>query len=623
MSKKQIPIVRTMNHRIAILLLAVISFIFIAVALSTDFPRLAENEFFGDAATYYCMGLSLARDGDLEYTRKDLARVYKEYKRGPQGIFITQSPDSGKLYFGKFFIYPLLCAPFILLFYSQGFYVANAAMLGAMLFAGYYFYHKRSGAASSVIFTVTFFLATTSLLYIYWMGPDFMNLFLVFFGYFLWLFGVRRSPLIPEKVSKFEDLLNSRWSVIFSAFFLSVATYSKPTNVLLILPPILYYLIRKRYDRSVIFAVTFGTVVLMLFGLNFYFTEQFNPYGGERRTFINKYPLEDSQADFMTLGIGTSVTKDVPGVHLDRRIFYNFFYYFFGRFSGMAFYFTPCFYCLLVFLWRPKSLARWLIVGIFFVEMMTFLTLIPQNYFGGGGCVGNRYFLNLAPLFFFIIPPDSLGKARNIFLWLVWAVFLSGMMSHPVYYSFHPAENAKKWPYTWLPVEMTALNDIPINCDVLYRRQPYFGENLIHPDYWLYFLDNNTYLKENDGFWVQGGTSAQFILRTPFPVKEAVFTIKNGRTERPNKIAIRKGFESRKLTLGRNKNETFSFPLDDGFPYGGTHLFHFTISCTEGFVPRFTDPLSYDERFLGCFCQITVVPAEKDGSSGAAHTREE
>jgi hypothetical protein len=84
---------------------------------------------------------------------------------------------------------------------------------------------------------------------------------------------------------------------------------------------------------------------------------------------------------------------------------------------------------------------------------------------------------------------------------------------------------------------------------------------------------------------------------------------------------IRKGyFKKKKLTLGRNKNETLSFALGDGFPYAGSHLYHFSLSCTEGFVPRFTDPLSYDERFLGCFCQITVVPAEGGLSPGAKQT---
>jgi len=602
-----------MNLKKALFILAVISVGFMAVVLSTDFPGLTQGGFFGDSATYYCMGLSLALDGDLEYTRDDLSRIYKEYKRGPQGIFLTQNPGSGKLYYAKFFMYPLLCVPFILLFYSNGFYLVNALMLSALLFAGYFFYRKTAGSAASLIFTCTFFLASSSLLYIYWMGPDFTNLFLVFFGYFFWLFRIENRSFPGERLSPVEKLLQSRWTILLSAFFLALAAYSKPTNGLLILPPLVYLAWKRNLNRSAMYILSFGLVVIVLFGLNYYFTEQFIPYGGERRSFIDHYPLEDGRADFSSLGVGSSVSKDVPSVHVDKRIIYNLFYYFFGRFSGIAYYFTPCFFCLLMFLFRPKSMVRWLIVSAIFLQIFTFIVLIPHNYFGGGGCVGNRYFLNIAPLFFFIIPSKSLGTARHVFLWLIWAVFLAGVMIHPVYYSYHPAENAKRWPYTWLPVEMTALNDLPINCDALHRRQPFFGRDVSpHPDYWIYFLDNNTYLKENDWFWVQGGTRAQFILRASFPIQEAIFTLRNGRTDGPNRIIIRKGFRSKKLILEPSSSKTCSFTLGKGFPYAGSFLHLFSVSCEKGFVPRFTDPLSYDERFLGCLCQIQVIPRAEE-----------
>ena len=41
--------------------------------------------FFGDAATYYTLGHSLADDLDFEYRREDLVRVWQEFPSGPEG----------------------------------------------------------------------------------------------------------------------------------------------------------------------------------------------------------------------------------------------------------------------------------------------------------------------------------------------------------------------------------------------------------------------------------------------------------------------------------------------------------------------------------------------------------
>ena len=57
-------------------------------ALTVKFPVVA----FGiqsDEATYYSLGHSIATDWDMQFQRRDLARVWKEFPTGPQGIFLT------------------------------------------------------------------------------------------------------------------------------------------------------------------------------------------------------------------------------------------------------------------------------------------------------------------------------------------------------------------------------------------------------------------------------------------------------------------------------------------------------------------------------------------------------
>jgi len=51
---------------------AAIGIVLTAWSLSTDFVEASNNGFFGDAATYYMLGHSLADDLDFEYQREDL-----------------------------------------------------------------------------------------------------------------------------------------------------------------------------------------------------------------------------------------------------------------------------------------------------------------------------------------------------------------------------------------------------------------------------------------------------------------------------------------------------------------------------------------------------------------------
>ena len=63
----------------------------VVVAVATDLPAVSRQEFWGDGATYYAMAWSLARDLDVRYEARDLARVRREYPAGPQGLFLKRA----------------------------------------------------------------------------------------------------------------------------------------------------------------------------------------------------------------------------------------------------------------------------------------------------------------------------------------------------------------------------------------------------------------------------------------------------------------------------------------------------------------------------------------------------
>ncbi len=75
---------RSLAWRLGAATTAAIGIVLTAWALSIDFVEGLEHGFFGDAATYYTLGHSLADDLDFEYQRDDLVRVWEEFPAGPK-----------------------------------------------------------------------------------------------------------------------------------------------------------------------------------------------------------------------------------------------------------------------------------------------------------------------------------------------------------------------------------------------------------------------------------------------------------------------------------------------------------------------------------------------------------
>ena len=71
--------------------LVAIAVAIVVATASLDLPRASRSEFWGDSATYYAMAWSLARDLDLRFEARDLERVRAEYPGGPQGLFLKRA----------------------------------------------------------------------------------------------------------------------------------------------------------------------------------------------------------------------------------------------------------------------------------------------------------------------------------------------------------------------------------------------------------------------------------------------------------------------------------------------------------------------------------------------------
>src|SRR5688500_20165281 len=89
---------------------AAIGILLLTWAVTLDVTKAAGGGFFGDAATYYTLGHSLAADFDFEFERDDLARVWGEFLTGPVGVFL-KGGRGAQLCFAKSYTSPRRGAP--------------------------------------------------------------------------------------------------------------------------------------------------------------------------------------------------------------------------------------------------------------------------------------------------------------------------------------------------------------------------------------------------------------------------------------------------------------------------------------------------------------------------------
>ncbi len=587
---------------------------FLGFSLFVNLPSIHQGFLFADQAIYYSMIQSLAQDGDLEYTKKDLIRYYEVFPSGPLGIFLKKSRE-GKLFYAKSYAYPLFAAPFVRLFGVNGALVFHSLLLLLLLLMGHAYFSLSNPSSLSLFTVITFLFASVAGVYYLWIQPDFFNLFLVFTILFLWLYKhkIPASKDGENRPSKMHTFLRSDWTDYLAGLIIGLAVFSKPANIVLLGPIFLYTLLKKKFLKAFLIILCFLITSGIFWGTNYLVTGEWNYQGGERKTFYYTYPLEKADVTFDSINTMEMTSDGYAEKHLLPAKFvpYNLFYYFFGRFSGIAWYFFPALLFLILFFTQKKELYQWLILLAAFGEILIFIVIMPDNYAGGGGALGNRYFLPIYPFLLFLIPTKQ--KLKNLALcWMMAAIFISPILISPFTHSHYPSTHVKKWPFNALPVEMTLVNNFPTNTNPYAFRQ----EVGTHPHIgWLHFLDDNFYprLKESEvekrGFWTRGPFTAEMILKTYYPVKQMDFNLLNN-PRMQNEISVRVGRQKKKITLGTKQRGTLSFSPVKAFNIKSLYLYRIKISASKGAIPYYESETSKERRFLGVFFEIDIVPEE-------------
>jgi len=620
---------RSQTWRLGASSTAAIGILLTAWALSVDYAK-ASGGFAGDAATYYTLGQSLAHDLDFEFRRDDLARVWKEYPSGPEGIFLKRG-DDGRIFYAKAYIYPLAAAPFIWLFGTNGFLVLHALLMTACFACAFAFLAARSHPASALIFAFAFLFVSIVPIYMVQLGPDFFIFAIVLIGYFFWCYKEVGGPPANR-----PHALRTRWllaprSDLVAAALLGVATFAKPTNVGLIMPLLVSAALRKQWSRVARISAVFGGVVIALFALNIALTGDWNYQGGERKTFYGAgdgtfaggFPYLNDASTFDSVG-KSSVGGGSFGVLFTRdallEVFpHNVGYFLFGRHTGFAAYLLPGLMAILLFLaaTRDRAMWQWLTLAAGVITAVVLLIYMPFTWSGGGGPVGNRYFLGTYGVFLFLVPPLQTAAAGLVTVGLS-ALFVAPLISGPLYTTRNPAEHAKTGLFRWLPTELTMVNDLPINVVPSRIRQSLGGT----PPMLAYFIDDNVFNREGDAFWVKGESTADILLRARIQTEADAAGVEMSRSLRiekltailesgpkPNRVVISTGGDRRVVDIAASSQQTIELAMPHGMPYKydprfpTNYVYFVTISSSSGFVPKFENGAD-DSRFLGVMVRL-------------------
>ena len=605
-----------MSDRTARIVLGVLCGLVVILALATDLPRASDGKFWSDAATYRAMAESLAHDLDLDFEAEDLARVKRVYPGGPQGLFVKRVSDGeggDRLVYGKALLHPLVGAPFVRLFGpDRGLLLLNALVFALALVLGFAERRRVStpGAALAAVLAVCVFGAVP--VYLLWLTPEILNLGLITGGLVAW----RRGRTVP------------------AALLIGLAAYSKYPNALVAIPLVLDALWGSgAWARRIREAVKRGAIVVAVtaagFGATWLATGELNYQGGERKTFYDRYPFDhgvtfDSAGVWMTTDqVGPLVAghddeeRDdrvapprSPG-ELRESFLLNLGYFWIGRFGGALVYFPGVMLAALGFvLVGPRDRAGALALLALLASALAYVLIIPDNWYGGAGAIGNRYFVNLVPLGLVLLP-----RRRGFWVALGAAVMtgflLLPILASPVRHSLFPGTHATRPVFLRLPAELTMLGDLSVFTEVWRKRRPYNapgGDPARRPagsppSYFLWFLDDGTFGQETsfkeEGFWLKGGTDAEVVLQALAPPRAIRLVVTAGPAG--DIVTVRLGRQRHRLVLQpfRTREVVLRDPTSS-LGYYGTHLYRLR------FASRYGAEAKQDGRNLGSFVRIVL-----------------
>lgn len=481
-----------------------------------------------DEPAYYMMALSLAVDRDLEVEVADIRRLTDEFPYLPVTNVILMTDDTWRtVYYGKPYIYPLLAAPAAALFGANGMVSLNMALTALMIGLGYLYLRRFNGEVLAAAFALGFFVLSSAFTYNYWLHPEIFNMASVALTLFFAFYRFEEPD--PATVGPWRRRLSALASPaltpVWSGAALAFGVYNKPMLLAFALPAVFLFWRRWGLYRALAWVAAFAVMLGLICALSVALTGHPSAYLGVWRA----GPPIRSQNEMPELPVGAAAAETVgksrnswewlariPEVDwtLLRE---NAWYFLVGRHTGLAPYMPFALVALLLFVLNTRgSPERWLTVVALASIALYFLVFIAFNWHGGGGFIGNRYFVMTYPAFLFLVT-----RVRPAWLtgvgWAAGALFLGGILTTPFGAPVRKPTlqaHTRNPPFSVLPIELSLRRQIP----------GYWGD--VESGIWFWGR-KDVFEPHGTEFLIHGATTVEVWMMVTEPLGEVVFQLRN------------------------------------------------------------------------------------------------
>lgn len=520
------------------LVFAGLALLFVTFPLTLQKPGLP-MDLKSDEPAYYLMALSLLADGDLACELKDIQRLAVEFPYNEAKNLILATDDGWRtVFFGKPYLVSLLAAPAVALFGANGFVGTNMALLFLAVWMGALYLRQWNPDGLALFYSAGFFLLSNAFSYVFWIHTEILCIFSVTACLYL---AFTPAPLAAPATGwqRFRALFwNAASRPFWSGAAIIAAAYNKPVLALLGLPAFVLACRAERLRGAAKWLAGAGAAGLLVCAGSYALIGHPSAYLGVERsgvrvldfTTMPELPLARSAAypEKIEEQIGPRNSWAwifrIPEV--DHRLPANLLSFFVGRHTGLFVYAPFALLSLLLFLFAPRRTGeRWLLVASLLAVALFFLTLIPFNWHGGGGFVGNRYFVNALPAMLFLV-------TRIAPTWTPLVGYaLAGLFVVPILFTPFGAPvpsptlqaHVRNAPFRLLPFEQQLTRQIPG-----YRGQVGNG---------IYFFGRRDVLNSvGDSLWTTGGRPVELWVSTDVKLERPVFQVESAVA--PNRIRL-------------------------------------------------------------------------------------
>ncbi|HVR98791.1 MAG TPA: glycosyltransferase family 87 protein [Thermoanaerobaculia bacterium] len=507
-----------------------------------------------DESAYYLMALSLAHDGDLRLEVKDIDRLFREFPFQPVNNLILMTDDGWRtVYYGKPYIYSLFAVPLAGFFGANGLVAFNMLLLMAMVWMGTLYLRRFNADATAALFSAGFFLLSATFSYVFWIQPELFNMAAVAACLF---FGLPREDVAGRRLLVFAAL---------SGAAVVLAAYNKPMIAAVAVAPLWGYLRSRQWPA--IGTWVLGALISLgaVTGIATALTGHPSSYLGVTRQGVTvcepgRMPIEPpapvagARAGGGRAGQGeaAAAAQSPTGNSwswLIRKpdttwgeLAENIGYFLWGRHTGFLLYLPFGGLAVALFLLHGRgSSERWLLLVSLAAVALFFLVFIAWNWQGGGGFVGNRYFINVYPGFLFLVTQI---RPR-------WTVPLgyaaAGLCIGPLL--FTPFGAGGPEPTLQSHVRNTPLRFFPLELSL--RNVPGY-ERITMGD--LRVIGRKDLVLPQGGMiWLRGASRVELYFLSLEPIEQAVFQVRSLAPR--NRVTLKMSEARQDLTLQRGEEK--------------------------------------------------------------------